>query len=117
MNHVTQNTALELRDAGFPQPEFEIAQFWYVYFPNQNAWHLCPAEKAFKYFGEMRKTSDLTDMVYAPTATELLPNGWYLCRDGSEFGAMNSPCSHYGKRIYNDNPAEAAAAAWLYENK
>lgn len=110
-------TAMQLRDAGFPQPEMQPHQFWYVYYPGQNAWHFMCGETAYREYSRIRQTSGLVDAVYCPIVTELMPDGWYLAKDMGEFVVTQNPCSYYGERFANSNPAEAAAMAWLYANK
>jgi hypothetical protein len=50
--------------------------------------------------------------VYAPTATELLPKGWVL---GNLYDGWN--VSGSGPTFIHENPHDAAAMAWLWEEE
>lgn len=95
-NYVTFETAKKLKEAGFPQPEpFPVGQVWYclVY----GTWFPLP---------QMRGSNS----IYAPTATELLLDGWSLVRERIDYCAAKD-----GVRFteWVTSPAEAAASAWL----
>lgn len=94
-----------MQNAGFPQPKMKIAAgiaFW--------------PEGTFFYDGDSLQVSGYivwnNRHVYAPTATELLPEGWQLRNEGDIFCCQN----FYNRDEYfpHENPAEAAAQAWLY---
>jgi hypothetical protein len=61
--------------------------------------------------------------VYAPTAFELLPDGWYLKRywderpDGTEIEGWEAMNTDAGIFFLDENPHDAAATAWLWEKK
>ncbi len=125
---VSVNTARKLELAGFPQPQPNEGQHWF----HKKTERVCVvmhnvANYRFRisYFGSAaNKGGSLNnvDFVYMPTATDILRElgeQYVLWFDGSPkiqkwlcAKAGTSICSA-GKPIMNNNPAEAAAAAWL----
>ena len=108
MQTVSFETAKKLKEAGFPQPEMDIVagiSFW--------------PEGTFFYDGDSLQVSGCISWaehhIYAPTATELLPEDWLLMREGPNWICQHFEDSH--KYVIDDNPAETAALAWLYVNK
>lgn len=96
MNHVTYETAVRLKEAGFPQPAPEAGQFWYG---KKSAGQsvkgsLCvligtpTGALSFSPIDGL-KNSDNNFFVFAPTATDILKELGFLIYD------------------------EAAAQAWL----
>lgn len=70
---------------------------------------------------DIRTFGDPCEIIaYAPTATDLIPQGWYLThQDPRNFPGRKIEkwaCSAY-TAFYHDNPHEAAAAAWLCVNR
>lgn len=120
-NVVTFETALRLKEAGFPQPNFATGQFWYndlgaLSFVGRKELN----EKTGKhdYFYCTSVESGRTDFFqpiandafFAPTAIEILQGLQYAdltFRDGK----FRVVFEHVMNR--HDNPAEAAALAWL----
>ena len=96
--------AEKLRDAGYPQPS-QRAQGYYLRYYSGGS--LVP-EMGFECY-------DL-DSIYAPTATELLPDGWALMRHSeTEWIVQNLDDSKQYAIV--QNPHDAAALAWLHEHK
>lgn len=128
-NIVIFETAKRLKEAGFPQPEFEFGQFWYA--PNGN---LCVMSGDGIYSGEARvmlKNGNTMfiktyDIVFAPTATDILEHlpGYALKIQKSVWCVFN-PEYIYAVKSTDDvqmyfqhkNPAEAAAESWIKINR
>lgn len=129
-NHVTLATAQRLKDAGFPQPEFAFGQFWYSlgYQINIYVRAARPNIKNHIFIGETLTTQHHTanEVIFAPTATDIL----------RELGSDYSICSFKISKVQweverrmmagfnvlpftwvHENPAEAAALAWLSKNE
>jgi len=128
-NHVTFETAQRLKAAGFPQPKFDVGQFWWG-----DTGKLCiithggEYRTGFSVLNGLREiwtleydTSDPSSF-FAPTAADILAAlgceyvFWYdeseklsmffVCKTGASYRDAGKPIGHI-------NPAEAAAAAWL----
>lgn len=108
--------AENLRDTGYPQPQISILSFWSVKYPGTDQYHLMGGEVAFRDVEKLRRSSDLWDAVYHPTATELLPREWFLFREKDLWAVARMPLSD-GNVWYNENPHDAASMAWLWEKK
>ena len=125
---VTFETAKRLADAGFPQPLPQRGQVWFleggmplVVTSKSDAidMHLCD----YVVGGSMYIYRYLNDgEVFAQTATDILQHlpGWNLSKieDGwrAWFGIF--PKKGYSPGVFtNENPAEAAAEAWFFDNK
>lgn len=126
---VTFETAVRLRDAGFPQPTPEFGQKWYN--PDYGLFVVgfidAPYAHATIFYDSVscvfrKNIPNFSGCAFAPTATDILRE----LRDGSNIGIMGkrflcySPdfehgIDHPGTPI-NDNPAEAVAEAWLKLN-
>lgn len=126
MSFVSYKTAVRLKEAGFPQPEFDFRQVWYAKNDADGKLGLVPipccawqGEHPFlvDVDGQVVYLSDIPapDLVFAPTATEILrelpgvklwfyPDQGFVC-----YNIVNNQ----DKWIEMDNPAEACAAAWL----
>jgi hypothetical protein len=106
---VSREMAERLKEAGYSAPEFARDGKWF-YFKS----HLHP------HPGGIFKNSD---ELYAPTATELLPDGWYLKRywderpDGTEINGWEAMNTDAGVFFLHENPHDAAAMAWLWEKE
>lgn len=138
MQHVTTpETAQRLKDAGFPQPEPKPGQYW-CKIPGYWDFYGLISRPHNRYEGdfwavflpvsllvpypdhEAQIQSSLFDdecLAYAPTATDILRQlgkGWVFLYDSfrSEF-----LCSKFPISVYHENPAEAAALAWLSEHE
>lgn len=107
MDIVTFETAKRLKDAGFPQPAPAFGQFWYddrgvLFFvvesfdenpiPFNGIWVI---EKAGEVIHVNRGVFS-ESLIYAPSATDI-----WICVSPEQ------------KEFIHDNPAEAAALAWL----
>ena len=108
MQTVSFETAKKLKEAGFPQPAQCMGQWWY----NPKGYRTLTAFD--DSYADMAKLV-MDEYVYAPTATELLPEDWLLMREGPNWICQHFEDSH--KYVIDDNPAETAALAWLYVNK
>lgn len=138
-NIVSFETAKALKDAGFPQPEPEAGQFWYSAFNGSN-WLSIVAHERGKpdvlffcplYVLDWRHFFGATGVIlgedktpgFAPTATDILEQLGEYFSIGSWKGKfvinqhpellpepIGAPARYHGT---HDNPAEAAAAAWL----
>lgn len=122
-NHVSAETALKLKEAGFPQPTPEFLQVWYsdespymeriVMFNNA-------LESRVVFLGADSIEYRYIDQLYAfaPTATDILRelgSDYFFSAIGPNlfevdkidpYTVGNEPCRH-------ENPAEAAAKMWL----
>ena len=127
---VTLETAVRLKEAGFPQPQPGAGQWWhnpdFGLFVVGIKWFADNREYRIFYPGTgksvLKSEAMFLKCAFAPTATDILRE----LRDGSNIGIMGkrflcySPdfehgIDHPGTPI-NDNPAEAVAEAWLKLN-
>lgn len=116
-NHVTYETAVRLKEAGFPQPVPEEGQLWY----NPKTERLCiilfnRAKWSFRvsYFGSAsNKGGYLKDnFMFAPTAADILRELWFPFDGTTSQWFLNNPDSEL--EIWkSDDPSEAAAQAFL----
>ena len=111
-DHVTFATAILLKDAGFQQPAPAPGQFWYNKYEDIICWgHTVDS------WGEPYE--DAT--TFAPTATDILRElNFHHLRP--LFGHKWAIHNHYElgdsfEICTNENPAEAAAEAWLKLNE
>ena len=132
MQHfVSQNTAIALREAGFPQPEPEFGQIFF------SACYTGPFVYLRKGCGDILELKSLrgvetweksgsSDLLFAPTATDILKElgeryvlwydnsprvlKWYCVKVATTINQTIDPYMH-------EKPAEAAAAAWLAYNR
>ena len=138
-NTVSFETARRLKEAGFPQPEPEAGQFWYIdklgilgekyppyivnfagvydiYFSSVGVPYSERAHVGNRLKKEMFKQAG----IFAPTATDILmelPSKWSLRHYDLE-GEPVFSCAARGNDLYmNANPAEAAAFVWLAINE
>ena len=113
--HVSSDTAILLRDTGFPIPEFEAGQHWYgedlVVILSYGGGN--PEFRAYGDNFSWRESFDLD--VFAPTATDILKE---LPGARLEFGidchTKSGESWSCEKFSHETNPAEAAALAWLH---
>lgn len=136
-NIVSFETAKRLKDAGFPQPEFDTGQFWYNQYKAitfVGRWEV-PDGGVDKSFCCMSVSSGRTDKIvpvkhdafFAPTATDILEQltdhvAFYYVVGLSEARRCwqcigFSIFDHPEKYWFAENPAEAAALAWLEINE
>ncbi len=116
MEHITTpETAQRLKMAGFPQPEPTPGQIWHCGCDFE--WPTIVATSDMLVDGVEDGVIDTKYALYAPTATDILRElgkGWVLVYDTIRNEFL---CSKFPKLIYHENPAEAAALAWLHEYK
>ena len=138
MDKVTPETAIALKDAGFPQPKQpKFGDFFYMdnetlmfqrEIPRKGflSWEFlnCEPEEDGFYSAELAEHNSHT-FTFAPTATDIMkklgrgyvlwhedkPNVGWFCRLTGTFSI------EAGWPFYHQNPAEAAAQAWLHKNK
>ena len=121
-NIVTFATAQRLKDAGFPQPKPESGQYWYH--PHGQLYWIQSVEGEFctVHAPNVSRQSgwivDTEGWIFAPTATDILrempehdltfwhPQQTYYVED-----------TRNGIQWTNNNPAEAAALAYLKLNE
>ena len=120
-NVVTPETARKLKEAGFKKSRAEKGETWYA-FENRPYFIFEQTDQFVMgiYLDGDFQTAALPakfvveKYVFAPTATDILPelgDHWTI-----DFWALSDEwvCRHdNGARYYNENPAEAAALAWL----
>lgn len=111
MQTVTFETAKKLKEAGFPQPN-PVGDYWYIEHSTKDGG---PPFSIARGEFLVHNPEYINDAIYAPTATELLPEDWLLMREGPNWICQHFEDSH--KYVIDDNPAETAALAWLYVNK
>jgi hypothetical protein len=116
----SREMAERLKKAGYPErdiSEENTGFFWAVTFDSENEMVYTDAE-LYLIEPECIKNS-----VYAPTVTELLPDGWYLKRywderpDGTEIEGWEAMNTDAGIFFLDENPHDAAAMAWLWEKE
>ena len=114
MNVVSFETAKRLKEAGFPQPIQRMGQWWY---DTQERLTLTAYDGV--------SGDDMSKFIFAPTATDLIPPNWMLVRRVSEWECVSeyeldnffSNAIAPENYFHHENPAEAAAMAWLHVNK
>ena len=117
-NVVTFETAVRLKEAGFLQPEPEVGQCWYndtgllgiiVKYEGFRLYSYCSFETG-KTITAPEKVFYAAHNVFAPTAIEILRELQY-----ADLTFRNGKFRVIFEHVMNrhDNPAEAAAAAWL----
>jgi hypothetical protein len=120
---VTFETAVRLKEAGFPQPAPEAGQFWYyIRFPDgtERKNVLCVLAHEYPYQdnlealpldGGERIYNSRNTQVFAPAATDIL-------RELGPLFDLSCDCGEFWCRDEKDwNPAEAVAEAWLKLNE
>lgn len=140
-NVVTYETAVKLKAAGFPQPEPQAGQFWYKKHPStaitldfvQSVEYNQEGEKQFYTLwvgtddtGGNFYTIKNHKLIFAPTATDILEQlpGYeigffptakdlYFLPGAWSMRGLEDECPS----AEHDNPAEAAALAWLKLNE
>lgn len=120
-NVVSYEMAVKLMDSGFPQMDgdetWEDGLYWCTWGDD---------EKEISLFrgGEVDEFGHGI-VAYAPCATELLPINWAMVRYRNEWMVLSEHSivtwESFGyediRFVNDDNPAEAAAEAWLYVNQ
>lgn len=117
---VSFETAKQLKEAGFPQPELRDGQAWYwkhgdpyfLYYHSSVHALLSPigwAHAGKRILSKERRDIFFSETAYAPTATDILRElpGANLRWNGSTFF-----CKYRGE-TESQNPAEALAQMWL----
>lgn len=124
-NFVSAKTAQELKELGFPQPEPEVGQFWYlsdiavVVVGDDRLRGLESGNAYSEGFAVLRK-----HLTFAPTATDILvkmpeyalridhnQRSWTVWRPSE------TPPENDDNEFYHENPAEAAALAFKAKKK
>lgn len=103
MNYVTYETAVLLKEVGFPQPEPEFGQVWFS------------ADRSPFVVGGFDTPRFYDDLVFAPTATDImraLPG--LSMRFHSHLKEWQTRYKKNETRRAHKEPAEACALAWLY---
>lgn len=111
MNFVSYETAVRLKEAGFPQPEPRFFQAWYN--PAGDSVYKIPfiIEPAFR-----RLIDEYS--IFAPTADDILRNLPHPEDYKASFDGVLWHIQHYtGYSTYHENFAEAAALMFLPENE
>jgi len=126
MDIVSLETAVKLKEAGFPQPEPVIGQFWYgVDEKLLVITHAVEYTPGFVRLNGLREVwtangEAFTDGVFAPTAADILRHSLTISLRFSIFGApiLIFSAKTNTKRFEHEIAAEACAAAWLelYDN-
>ena len=132
-HHVSPEMALKLRDAGFPQPVLDtstekwgihpqIGMMWYwqtdegewVFDTPMDSTTLDESPVTFARFGSWHESDDL-ELVYAPTATEIMAA---LPGLGTGFFSYKHGCLHtlfYGRFVGGGNAADVVAEQYLLQ--
>jgi len=125
MNHVTFETAVRLKEAGFPQPEPEERQFWYS---QQGITHVCryiwrstrglmetpPRFAGIGTHDPLLGTMKWQEKYFAPTATDILPHlENILFFWGGQKWVCEQDLPFDDSSFEHENPAEAAAQLYL----
>ena len=114
--YTTLETAIDLRDAGFPQPDYQFGQLWMTEDGRHDAF---VGSKSWGTFKEWILENKIP-VVFAPTATDILRElgGRYTLGSGKRlflcYLFQNGEIGDYWR---DENPAEACAKAWLEKNK
>ena len=127
-DHTTPETSKRLKEAGFPQPGFEVGQF-FVDPKDEVSIVIVQVGSSRIYWQSMDRYYDFGSFkigdpdsgffVFRPTATDILKElpGYtihYKAKDGTWAVWSYQPDD---LMFQNANPAEAAALAWLARNK
>jgi len=120
MKNVTFETAVKLKEAGFPQPTPQRGQSWYnsagveyiiTLSENLGFCDYSTSTSGMVWFGRGLNDGE----IFSPTATDILQHlpGWAL-----EYTETGWVCYFHGfdDFVGHRNPAEAAAEAWTFEN-
>jgi len=116
-NVVTPETARKLKEAGFKQPSYSMCQIWYD--PNGMKWiRMMPSYWTNPENGFTVDNANFKLAAFAPTATDILQylpgdsmayvkedKEWFVFVECTETGDLSGRT--------HENPAEAAALAWL----
>lgn len=124
MNNVTFETAMLLKEAGFPEPtKFSLGQFWFIRVTKRTDYEKILVVPSFDPDIECRLsgiTSDrwtpIQDDIFAPTSTDILQQlTAFLFFDGRQWVVMEIGSNKI--LGFHEEPAEACAAAWLSVNE
>ena len=122
-NTVSHPTAQRLKAAGFPQPEPQEGQFWYR--PSGGTSYIDYVENNGDVYalwnGEVNRLINFESAIFTPTATDILReieyvlNPLLLLKSGEWVVCYLAPAGNIVAITpkTHDNPAEAAALAWL----
>jgi hypothetical protein len=123
MQVVSFETAKALKEAGFPQPsdwvDLDRSNQWNMFYVEPREEGDAPGLYSLDRIDDIRTFGDPCEViVHAPTATDLIPPGWYLIRKPADHDPNTEEwtCSETValEWFHNDSPAEAAAKAWLF---
>ena len=116
MDIVTFETALKLKEAGFPQPRFTpgIWQFWYGHGGLLGV--SMQVDRIHEAEGSILHVPN-PSLIFAPTAADVLQelgDGYFLMLDGCfEIDQMSEQYGTSPAFSRHENPAEPAALAYL----
>lgn len=123
MKNTSHPTAQRLKAAGFPQPEPQEGQFWYR--PSGGTSYIDYVDNNGDVYalwnGEVNRLINFESAIFTPTATDILReieyvlNPLLLLKSGEWVVCYLAPAGNIVAITpkTHDNPAEAAAAAWL----
>lgn len=130
MQTVSFETAKELKEAGFPQPEewvdLDRSNQWLMFYVEPTEEGYAPEAYSADRITDIRTFGDPCEIIaYAPTATDLMPHNWMLVRRAAQWECIeeieldNFFSNGFAPQNFftHDNPAEAAAQAWLFVNR
>lgn len=137
-NHVSAETALKLKNAGFPQPTPEAGNAWYDINGKGRplfVHEVTNSRLSFVSIGNpgaaITPPENFNNVAFAPTATDILrelgsdycikaDNSGFECILGSRISRNPQVWAHSSNqsvsfllRYRHENPAEACAQAWL----
>lgn len=119
---VTFETAVRLKEAGFPQPAPEAGQFWYG--KNREVGYIFYHERLALLSGDIVYFDAPEKCVFAPTATDILREmpGCILAvenlyKETAIVGVYYEVLKTGRLLSDHGNPAEAVAEAWLKLNE
>ena len=125
-NVTTFETGLELKTRGFPQPDFQIGQIWWIYtLSGQKSITITQVSgtcvNACANNGDEYDESDIAEYacVYMPTPADIMAEltpDYFLMRDFPVKGVIYWQCKSEAKNYQtekHETPAEACALAFM----
>lgn len=129
MQVVTFKTAQRLKEAGFPQPSEilkgnDAKRRWLLFYTSpeyEDEEGINIGPYTADRIEDIRSFGDPCEVVaFAPTATDLIPEGWLLQNRGDDWICSNvffyDGNDNELIEVVHNNPAEAAAMAWMRVN-
>lgn len=116
MNHITPQTALQLKSAGFPQPKIGIDQCWYS---GTRFFQITGTDSPLFIY---ERSNELPEwLAFAPTAEDILQElgaGWGILIVGITDGVPLWCCYYlesgeFSQHAWGKSIAEACAVAYL----